>query len=106
METVVDRSKNGQVIQVALGDTLRVELAENQTTGYKWEVDHLDSDFLDLLSSNYLLSQSTAPGAGGLRVIVFETKKTGSARLELKQRRPWQALSCSIASVDYTIHIS
>jgi predicted secreted protein len=105
MDIVVDLSKNGQIVQVNLGGTLRVKLAENPTTGYHWHIDNLDTDLLEVISSEYVPPQSAAPGAGGLRVIVIKAKNIGSARLELKNWRAWQGPSSSIARAEYRVEI-
>ena len=84
------KSDHGKTVSARLGDEAVITLDENQTTGYRWAVDKLDADFIEVRTSDYTLGSGTAVGGGGIRRITLLLKKAGSVRLELKLRREWE----------------
>ena len=86
--TVTERDDNGQVHAHA-GDTLDVFLAENATSGYRWELEPLDAKILELAGSdaNY---PGKAPGSGGTAHFAVRVRASGSATLGAKYWRSWE----------------
>src|SRR5438876_8124716 len=84
------KSDHGKSVSARVGDSAIITLDENQTTGYRWAIDKLDADLIEVQSSDYTLASGTAIGGGGIRRITLLLKKAGAARLELKLRREWE----------------
>src|SRR5277367_599271 len=62
---VIDETWNHRDAEVAIGDTLKLELSENATTGYRWRIVDVDPA-LRILDDSYE-GPGPAPGGGGLR---------------------------------------
>ena len=59
---------DGETVIVKYGDTLRVHLEGNPTTGYTWEAENLNANLLEMLGEPEFKSSSNLKGAGGDRV--------------------------------------
>jgi len=74
---------------VRAGDDLVVELPENATTGFRWQVTGLDG--LELTGDDYTPAPTVMAGDGGTRILRLRAEKAGEGRLELVYRQPWGA---------------
>ena len=77
----------GTTRPVRVGDHVTVRLAENPTTGYRWQPD-VDGTRLALVEDRFDGPQ-TPRGAGGERVLTFATLLAGPVTLRLAKRRAW-----------------
>jgi inhibitor of cysteine peptidase len=86
--TVTQHNDGGQV-RAQVGDTIEIHLAENATTGYRWEPDGLDPHLFELeeATGNY---PSGAVGSGGDAQFRIKVRAAGSATLRLKYWRRWE----------------
>jgi len=89
-EVVVSEGHNGGVVRARIGDTVTLKVAEIPTTGFRWELASLDSQFLALTRDEFQPT-SEGVGGGGLRVFHFLAKKPGSAGVELRLVRSWES---------------
>ncbi|HWT98073.1 MAG TPA: protease inhibitor I42 family protein [Terriglobales bacterium] len=80
---------DGQHLGARLHDLLELHLAENATTGYRWEIDSCDTGLLQLVETTAHYP-SVTPGSGGMTVFRFRVIGTGSAVLKLKYWRHWE----------------
>ncbi|MEX3104103.1 MULTISPECIES: protease inhibitor I42 family protein [unclassified Streptomyces] len=86
-------------VRVRAGDDVVVELPENPSTGYRWEITGIEG--LDVTGDDHTpaptgpagaeLGGAELVGAGGTRVLRLRAEKAGEGRLELLYRRPWEA---------------
>ena len=90
-EIVVKQKNIGTTVSARVGDSLRVELPENPTTGFRWVPAELNAGIVDLRADDFLPVGGTAVGAGGVRVFRFHVKGTGSSRLQFKLSRAWES---------------
>ena len=74
---------------VHVGDLTTVRLPESPTTGYRWQPD-FDVAALRLVDDRSE-GASSARGAGGDRVLVFEAVRPGPAKLRLEKKRSWES---------------
>ncbi|HEY2362284.1 MAG TPA: protease inhibitor I42 family protein [Candidatus Angelobacter sp.] len=79
---------SGRSLNVALHVTLIIELAENPTTGYRWQVLENGAPVLRLSNDLFRRGSSAAVGAGGTRVLEFSTESAGAASLRIGYARP------------------
>lgn len=86
--TVTEHNDGGQV-GARVGDTIEIHLAENATTGYRWEPDDLDTHLFELkeATGDY---RSGAVGSGGQAIFRIKVRAAGGATLRLKNWRPWE----------------
>ena len=89
-EQVITQGFNGGAISVKKGDTLKLELPENPTTGYRWAVGPQDTKVLALTGDEYE-GAGGAVGGGGLRIFRFSAKGSGRTSLQCRLSRSWQA---------------
>jgi inhibitor of cysteine peptidase len=87
-EILVTQAQNGSNLGISAGDVVVVRLAENPTTGYRWQMDA--SPGLTLTGDQFS-SSSTSAGAGGERIWRFASSASGIFRIEASLRRAWEA---------------
>jgi inhibitor of cysteine peptidase len=78
---------SGRSLNVPLHVPIVVELAENPTTGYRWQILENGSPVLRLSKDSFQRGSSTAVGAGGTRVLEFSTESAGAASLRIGYAR-------------------
>ena len=83
---ILREQDSGRTVQVKQGETLSLRLAENPTTGYRWSV--VSSGGLELVSDQN--EAGIGIGAGGVRVIQWVGRRTGTYELQLKHWREWE----------------
>ena len=75
-----------------IGDVVKITLPSNPSTGFKWELAGI-SDLTVLKQdgdSEYVLPESSAPGAGGQEIWTFKVLKRGTSNISLAYSRPWE----------------
>lgn len=85
----IDKTFNGKKITAKKGDVLKVQLAENSTSGYLWKINSLDEKHLHHKEEEHKIS-SQVPGASGIRTFTIEVVKEGISELHLKLGNPWE----------------
>jgi inhibitor of cysteine peptidase len=86
---VVTEDQGKEVVTMSVGDSLEVILKANPTTGYRWDVTSLSTQWIVLADSNYTPS-STLCGAGGLASYRFVAVSPGTCLLTMAYARPWE----------------
>lgn len=90
-EVTISESDHGRLVEVAPDDRVAVQLPENPSTGYRWELEPPDDAVLRLETDTLRPPTTSAPGAGGIRVLEFRAQSAGLARIRLRLRRPWES---------------
>lgn len=80
---------SGCTLEVNVGDSVRIPLSENPTTGFEWSVQQCDEAVIRVESREYQLSSNLC-GAGGVVDFVIRAVGAGSGRLVLKYSRSWE----------------
>jgi len=83
----LDDKANGSSVPVSVGTELDLTLAENPTTGYRWQIAQEPTPCCVLLGDRFVPGQRT--GAPGLHTWRWRAAKPGTARLEMQLRRQW-----------------
>ncbi len=97
-EIVLTQAHRGQKVQARPGDVVVIRLAENPTTGYRWEV--TDGP---VLCGDEFAGAGGAPGAGGERVLRFSVAGPGTTWFSAVLRRQWVTDAVPQARFDVTI---
>lgn len=79
---------SGRSLNLPLHAPIVIELAENPTTGYRWQILEDGNPVLHLTKDSFRRGSSTAAGAGGTRVLEFSTENAGAASLRIGYARP------------------
>jgi len=85
----IDAAADGTTIRLAPGATLRLTLAENPSTGFRWRLIADGAPVLQASGDAYT-SSGTMPGAPGLHRWEFRAAQPGEAPLRLEHLRPWE----------------
>jgi len=89
METrLYDENANGQAIHLAIGQTIEICLAENPTTGFRWQL-MADHEAGCAMISDAFKHPGDQPGRGGEHRWIFEAVRSGGCDIELRYRRRW-----------------
>ncbi len=74
------------------GDTFKITLKSNPTTGYQWNAD-FDETVIQLVDSSYKADEPQLMGSGGIEI--FEFKVIGSnadTNIKFSYTRPWESV--------------
>jgi inhibitor of cysteine peptidase len=80
---------NGTQVQLLVGQSLKVSLDANPTTGYQWSV--VTAGTLEVASKSYVAAKTDRVGSGGTEVIVFTAPSAGTQHLALGYSQPFDA---------------
>lgn len=80
---------NDRTVDLRVGESVRVSLPENATTGYRWAVDRLDQAVVEPAGSEQTYPGG-AIGSAGHVTFDFRAKKAGSAEIALKYWRHFE----------------
>ena len=85
----VDKSANNTETVLAAGQTLEISLAENPTTGFRWELKAAGEPACAARGDTF---DAPSPGVGksGTRRWRFEAVGKGTGNIELIYRRSWE----------------
>ena len=95
---------NGRTVDVRQGETVRINLPENATTGYRWAIDRCDEEFIEALAAEPHYAAS-AMGAGGEVAFTFRGKKIGTGEIALKHWRDWEGDSSVTTRFRIRLHV-
>ncbi len=89
----VTEAQNNATVQVKKGDTLKVELPENPTTGYRWNMS--TSAGLKITDDTFIPSDTSGKlvGAGGTRVWTMTVADTGVQWVRALSLRSWEQVT-------------
>jgi inhibitor of cysteine peptidase len=80
---------NGRTVDLRVGETFRVRLPENATTGYRWTIDRLDDEVVEAVGSEPDYASGSI-GSGGAVTFTFRAKRPGTGDIALKQWRHFE----------------
>lgn len=86
---MISESDNGRTVDVRVGESVRINLPENATTGYRWAIDRYDEEFIGALATEPRYT-ANAIGSGGQVAFIFQSKKVGTGEIVLKHWRHWE----------------
>jgi inhibitor of cysteine peptidase len=104
-EITIVQSDVGKTFAVRRGDLIVIRLAENPTTGYRWEVDMADDRVIALQGSDYAEANGAGIGGGGTRTFTFKAQAPGTVQVALRLRREWEPEDSAIDRFDVTIRV-
>lgn len=91
-------------ICLEVGDTLKVVLQGNPTTGYTWNLSPLETHSLSLVEKSYKPSSSRC-GAGGTYTFTFSAISKGTTTLVLTNSRSWEKGIPPIQTFESTVEV-
>jgi inhibitor of cysteine peptidase len=85
-QRVLTKVDDGGVVAVAVGERIAIELPENPTTGYRWQ---LEGDAGIVVVSGVHTPASGGVGGGGVRRFVLYADRPGQLGVRAKLWRAW-----------------
>ena len=85
----VDQSSNNKEVNLAAGQTLEIALAENPTTGFRWELKAAGGPAC-AARGDTLDAPAAGVGKSSTRRWRFEAVGKGTGTIELVYRRAWE----------------
>jgi inhibitor of cysteine peptidase len=93
-------------IEVTNGQEFSIELDANATTGYQWQLaEPLNNSLLELLSTEYRVSETGLVGAGGKEIWKFRAVDQGKTMISMKYIRPWEKGTPPVKNVQFQVVI-
>lgn len=105
MPITLEQTESGTSVEVRRGDEIVVRLEENPTTGFRWAVDEINEQVLELQDSSYQQQPGGGMGGGGQRRLTFRAKSSGSSPLRLKLWREWEGDATADARYSVTVTV-
>lgn len=94
---------NGKAFTINSGETFKIVLDENPTTGYAWAINVASG--LAIVNDTYFPPSSGLIGAGGRHEWQVKATGTGDQQITGIYRRPWEQTSGNETTYDLTIKI-
>ena len=81
-----------QQIEVTAGESIKVTLGSNPTTGFQWEQPVISDEAVieQEGQSEFVPPQEQIPGAGGKEIWTFKALKAGNTTVSMEYSRPWE----------------
>ena len=86
---LLSESDDNSHICLYVGDTIKIKLVSNPTTGYSWARPELGSQ-LELVSSQVERPSSDRAGSPGYQVFSFKAREVGDCTVTLNYLRPFE----------------
>ncbi len=99
---------DGKKVVLTAGESLRVELESNPSTGYSWHVKMISENVLENTAGQYesdCASDSMVMGCGGKEVWEFKGIAAGETTLEMAYYRPWEEGKDEIETFTLTVQV-
>lgn len=81
---------SGYTVKTRIGDTVKVELQGNPSTGYAWQVVDLDTEMLRMVGLGKFSEGSDKVGGEGTYTYKFQPISTGRTEIRMVYIRPWE----------------
>ncbi len=91
----LDDKANGGSVPVSIGTELDLTLAENPTTGYRWQIGREPTPHLQLVDDHFVPGRRT--GGEGQHTWRWRAATPGTVRLEMELRRQWGGVGRTFA---------
>lgn len=89
--------------QTVMGEQFTIDLDASPATGYQWELDYYDPDYVSFVSSEYQPYSVAQMGSTGSQQFTFEALKVGDTTIKLSYAHPDEPVNSF--SKYYKIHI-
>jgi len=95
---------NGTTVNLKLGETLILHLAENPSTGFLWNI--TTTRGLAVENDQYTPEHTERVGAGGIHEWTFRATEKGTQKIVGIYKRPWMNTTGTEQTFEVTINIS
>jgi inhibitor of cysteine peptidase len=99
----LSETDDGTTVETRRDDELVLQLRENPTTGYRWQVERIEGSLVQE-DDAFQPDPEAQFGSGGVRELRFRVRGAGSGLIELKHRQPWSAEEST--TQQFTVNVS
>jgi inhibitor of cysteine peptidase len=92
-EILITQAESGRTVSARAGDTIRVELEESPTTGYRWALLSGDARIVEPEGDSFMQPGGVAIGGSGTRVFRLAARSQGSVDLRFRLARQWESVA-------------
>ena len=97
---------SAKAIEIITGQDFAIELDANATTGYQWQLAKpLNKSVIELLSTEYRVSETGLVGAGGKEIWKFRAVDQGKTMISMKYVRSWEKDVPPLKNVQFRVVI-
>lgn len=89
-ERMLGEKDSGSAVALVVGETLRIQLPGNPTTGFTWMIDSVDATVLKTDAEPAFESSNELLGGGGHFTTALRAVAPGKTTLKMVYRRPWE----------------
>jgi inhibitor of cysteine peptidase len=86
---IISEGDNGRKLNIRVGESVKITLRENATTGYRWTIDHYKKELFEAVATEPHYP-GQAIGSGGEISFIFRARNIGSGEIGLKHWRHWE----------------
>lgn len=98
-------NESGKTQKAKVGDTIIVQLPENPTTGYRWELKEIDKA-IEPPEIQYKPDEGAQMGGGGTKTFEFKLKSKGTTTIKIINKRSWEPENSAIQHFEAIIIIN
>jgi predicted secreted protein len=98
--------KSDTAITASQGDEFVIEFESNPTTGYEWTATSSDPTVVEVVADEYVKPSGDALGAPGTQRFLLDPVASGSATVQLRYARSFQADDPDVQELTYTVTVS
>jgi inhibitor of cysteine peptidase len=104
-EVVISQADQGNTVEVQQGDLIVIQIDENPTTGYRWELGSYGQQVVEFVDSDYQSPTGAGMGGGGTRSFRFRASTAGRSTIQLRLRRSWEPEDAFLETFDVNISV-
>ena len=93
---IIKKQDDGKEIKIKRGDVIRIELEGKGSTGYKWYVDTIDVERVELITEETVALKEGVIGAPILDIWRLKALKKGYADIKMDYYREWEGIERAI----------
>jgi inhibitor of cysteine peptidase len=101
---LLGQTDNDRTVDIRVGDSVRISLPENATTGFRWAIDRYDEEIIEAVATEPHYP-ANAIGSGGEVSFIFRGKKIGTGEIGLKNWRHWEGDPSVTARFRVRLHV-
>lgn len=104
LDVTVTKENNGAEVKLWVHRTLRIQLPENPSTGFGWQMNGLNGAVLTQKNTSYK-RDGNAPGSGGTRTFEIQAIGPGRQMVSLELKRAWERERQSVERFSVTVEV-
>ncbi|MEW6585916.1 MAG: protease inhibitor I42 family protein [Nitrospirota bacterium] len=102
---IISEQDNEKEIAVGCGGRFEIEMEQTGGTGYAWHITDLNNDYIRLLGEETRPMSEGAVGRPVKKIWRFETLKSGTTHIVMKNYRVWEGADRAIGTFSVTLLI-